>query len=79
MPLSLNSIILSVCKPREYFGKEAQIHKTILDICRRFLRIELLTALYERFDEACLYVIVGSYRFSSHKNEKAFSSLTNPA
>jgi len=66
MAVHLNKLILKVCEPGEYYGREAhrklnqladEIHKRIINICSSVSKVELLKELYSNFEQACHFVV----------------------
>jgi len=78
----LNKVVLDVCEPRQYSGKEAHsklnklartIHENITNICALHAKTDLLVKFYDYFDEACYHIIKGSHWLG--KNLEVISSV----
>ena len=70
MSIYLSNLVLKVCEPRLYHGKEAHrklnelaehIHRGIIDACRRVSKAKLLKRLYEEFEKSCYNVLSREY------------------
>lgn len=68
--LNLQKIVLDICEPRQYYGKEAHlrlnkiaeaVHRNVLHVCADYSKTDLLIRLYDLFDLACYYIREGSY------------------
>ena len=73
----MNKLILKVCEPREYCGREAhqklnqlagEIHKSIINACRSVSKVDLLKELYVNFEQACYAVLSLEHWFSPSKD-----------
>lgn len=67
--LDSSKIILSICKPGEYFGKEAQekinliaesVHAEIIKACAHYSKMDLINTFYDFFDKVCYISIDGT-------------------
>lgn len=75
--IDLNKIILDICKPGQYSGRQAhsklndiaaEIHGKIMNVCADNARTEALVKLYDHFDKLCYDNIKGNYWLSENKN-----------
>jgi len=84
--LQANEIILRICEPRTYSGREAhatlnrlskELHEAILSDCSLFVKPKLIPVLYGLFDESCFNFLLQEH-FDSNDPAKIYSVEKSP-